>query len=250
VTRNRAPHLFATLLAFSLGCSGAATPTPRTAAGPVAAAHRDSPAPDPLGNDGWEQIRDEDGVLVWRKEIPGSPVVAFRGEGDIDAPIVVVASILMDLEHSNEWISRLVEARVLERRADGEYLTYSHLGAPFIVSDRDFVNLVDIDFAPPDRIKFNVHSVEDPKGPVTRFVRGKMLHSSFELDREAPDRTHVRCEIHADPMGDVPKWVVNHFQKGWAYTTITQLRVQADKPGIAERAPAIRELLAKHGFTM
>jgi hypothetical protein len=34
----------------------------------------------------WERVRTEDGIVVSRKEVPGSPFVAFRGEGDVDAP--------------------------------------------------------------------------------------------------------------------------------------------------------------------
>jgi hypothetical protein len=196
----------------------------------------------------WEKIRDEDGIVVFRREIEGSPVVAFRGEGIVNAPIARVALVQMNLERGNEWIDRLKEARVIEARSDSEFLTYSHVGAPPLVSDRDFVNQVKVDFDPPNRIKYNLHSVEDPKGPPTAGVRGKLLHSSFELTVVGPEQTRVVCEIHADPKGSLPKWVVNQFQKGWAFKTISGLRKQAQKTDLTERAPQIRDLLARNGF--
>ena len=198
----------------------------------------------------WEKIREEDGILVFRREVEGSPVVAFRGEGEINAPIARVALVQMNMERGPEWIERMKEGRVLEARSDKEFLTYSHIGAPPLVSDRDFVNQVQIDYDPPSRIKFNIHSVEDPKGPPTAGVRGKLIHSSFELTALAPDRTRIVCEIHADPKGALPKWVVNQFQKGWAFKTISRMRQQVQKGDLIERAPQIRDLLARNGFSL
>jgi hypothetical protein len=239
------------VLALGVSCGAPASPPPQTAPPPVlTAAPGDAPpapAADPLA--GWEKIRDEDGIVVHRKEVEGSPLVAFRGEGVIDAPIARVAIVQMDLEHAPEWIDRLVEARVLEVRSDAEYVTYSHVGAPVVVSDRDFVNRATIEFAPPDRIKFNLQSVDDPPGPKTSYVRGKLLHSSFELTALDPSHTRIVCEIHADPRGSLPKWVVNLFQKGWAYKTIMQLRKQVTRPDVVDRAPRHREVLQRNGFS-
>src|SRR5262249_36162634 len=48
---------------------------------------------------GWERLRTKDGIVVSRKEIAGRPFVAFRGEGDVDAPIRAVADVLVDVPH-------------------------------------------------------------------------------------------------------------------------------------------------------
>jgi hypothetical protein len=250
----RSTLLTLTLL-LSLGCGASGgTPAPHTPSSSPptegAAGGNDGQAPASGAQDDWEKIRDEDGIVVFRKEVEGSPVVAFRGEGEIQAPLGRVALIQMNMERANEWIDRMKEARVLEARTEEEFITYSHIGAPPLVSDRDFVNQVRIEYDPPRRIKFNIHSVEDPKAPPTAGVRGKLLHSSFEFTAVAPDRTRVVCEIHADPMGSLPKWVVNQFQKGWAFRTISQMRKQAQKSDLAERAPQIRDLLQRRGFSL
>ena len=39
----------------------------------------------------WERIGDDDGIAVYRREVPGSPIVAFKGEGIVDASILRVA---------------------------------------------------------------------------------------------------------------------------------------------------------------
>ena len=243
---------FALLLA--VGCASSPAPGPSlapttTTTDPATGAPVQAPnGPTPASEGNWEKIREEDGITVFREEIEGSPVVAFRGIGDIEGPIARVALILMDLNHHNEWVDRIVDARVLKYYSDAEYLTYSHLGAPPFVSDRDFVNKTTILYAPPDHLKISIHSVDDPLGPKTEHVRGKLLHSSFDLQALGPNKTHLVCEIHADPMGSLPKFAVNYFQKNWAFVTFTKLRKQMTRPGLAERAPDVRDILGRQGF--
>lgn len=205
-----------------------------------------TPVADPL--EGWDKIRDEDGIIVHRKEVDGSPLVAFRGEGVIDAPIARVAVVQMDLAHTPEWIERMKEARPLELIADNKFITYSHIGAPPLVSDRDFVNEVNVEYAPPSKIVYRIHGVEHPQAPKSGYVRGQLLHSSFEFTAVEPNKTRVICEIHADPKGSLPKSVVNLFQKGWAFKTISKMREQVKRPDVVDRAPQIKELLARNGF--
>ncbi len=233
----------------SAGCAtshGASSHDAAVAHAPASDAPGLAPTPDPLA--GWEKIRDEDGIVVHRKEIEGSPLVAFRGEGIVAAPIAEVALVQMDLAHTPEWIERLKDARVLEVTSDTRFVTYSHLGAPILVSDRDFVNEVNIEYSPPSKIVFHIHGVESDKAPSKGNVRGVLMHSRFELTAVEGGSTRVVCEIHADPKGLLPKSVVNLFQRGWAYKTLTHMREQVKRPDVVERAPEIKALLERNGF--
>jgi hypothetical protein len=247
----KSPRAFLLVISLAIGCGGpppAASPSNGPNGQPAGAGGTEQ-APGGNPDEGWEKIREEDGITVFRKEVEGSPLVAFRGEGEIDAPIARVALIQMDIAHGTEWVEKMVDARVIEIKSDAEYLTYSHIGAPPLVTDREFVNQVKVDFTAPTHIKFNLHSVEDPRAPATDYVRGALLHSSFDLTAVSPTKTRIVCEIHADPKGSLPKFVVNIFQKNWAFNTITRLRKQTVKEGVIERAPQIKEILTRQGFT-
>ena len=67
------------------------------------------------------EIDDDDGIVVYRREIPGSPVIAFKGEGDINASILRVASVLVDTSRATEWIDSLTECKTLKQIGEGEY---------------------------------------------------------------------------------------------------------------------------------
>lgn len=183
---------------------------------------------------GWQRIRSEDGILVSRKEVAGSPFVAFRGEGDVSAPVLSVAAVLVDVPREQEWMDSVVEARILRKVSDTEYILYSHLGTPPTMSDREFVTDVTIAIdVPSQSVTVKMHSVDDASAPKTGYVRAVLTDSSFVLTPANGGKgTHVVAEVHCDPKGSIASWIVNLFQRGWGYNTIRSLRKQVAKPGI------------------
>lgn len=184
-------------------------------------------------NTGWEKSGDDDGILSERKELPGNPVIAFRGAGVIDAPILRVASVLVDNKRAQEWVDSLTEARTLKKISLTEYVEYDHIGTPFVLKDRDFVLYTKIEANKTAKTLFlGLRSIDDTSAPKTDYVRGQMSNSYYFLRAIDDTHTYMIAEIHADPMGAVPKWIVNLFQKGWAHNTFVSLRKQVAKNDI------------------
>jgi hypothetical protein len=197
----------------------------------------------------WETLRTEDGIQVARRVVPGSPFVAFRGEGDVDAPLLLVGSVLVDIDRDHEWIDSVAEARVLRQVSRTEYVTYSHVATPPTMSDRDFVMDVTIEPDAATRsLVVRMHSVDDPSAPKTSYVRGNMRESTFTLTSiDGGKRTHVVAEVHCDPKGSIASWIVNLFQKSWGYNTLHALRAQLTKKDIAVH-PLLSAVLEEKGF--
>jgi hypothetical protein len=193
---------------------------------------------------GWQKIDDSDGIVVYRREVPGSDVIAFKGEGVVNAPPVRVASVVFDTSRATEWIDSLVEARVVRRTSDTEYVEYDHFAMPFVIKDRDFVTLNRMEYDPARKtITIRLRSVSDPAAPATSHVRGTVISSTFVLTPTADGKaTLVSGDVHCDPAGAIPKWLVNMFQKDWPHTTLQKLRAQVAKPNIVENA-AVRRLV-------
>jgi hypothetical protein len=198
---------------------------------------------------GWEQIRSESGIVVWRKDVTGSSLVAFKGEGVIDAPLLLVGSVLVDTARSPEWVDSLKESRILRKVSESEYITYTHIKTPIVMKDRDFVTDTQLEVDPAQKkLWIKLHSVNDPLAPHTSYVRGELLNSSFELTSiDNGKRTRVVTEIHCDPKGSVADWIVNLFQKGWPYNTLQSLRAQVIKSDVAVH-PRLKAVLEEKGF--
>jgi hypothetical protein len=246
-TRTRAAFVILIAMAAPfLTTSSYAEPTaPPPAAVPPASPPSATPAPAIT----WSKIRDEDGIVAYRGEVAGSSLLAMRGEATVDASIIKVANVLVDVQRAPEWMENMAEVRPLRRLGEGELVVYSHIKTPFILKDRDFVTKSKLELVPESKqIRISVRSIDDPLAPPTSYVRGHIMNSSFVLTSVEGDKTRITAEIHTDPKGAIPNWIVNHFQKNWAFNTLTRLRKQAAKSDIKDQ-PRLREAMVAKGWT-
>ena len=197
----------------------------------------------------WERFDEDDGIAVFRREVPGSPIIALRGEGVVNAPILRVTSVLADTSRATEWIDRLAEVKVVRKLSDNEYVHWTHIDTPIVLKDRDFVYAIKLELDPAHKkVMLNYHSVYDSGAPKTDYIRGEFKYGTFTLTSiEGGKKTHVLAEVLADPKGSVAKWIVNLFQKSWPHKTIASLRRQVAKPDIKD-APRLKELLTQKGY--
>lgn len=199
----------------------------------------------------WEEVSRDDGIIVHRQEIEGNDVLAFRGEGVIDASVAKVASVLVDTSRKREWTPRLVEVRDVRQISPDERVEYHHTASGFFaVRDRDFVMHAKADYdTRNNKLSFHLKSTTDPLAPPDEDkIRGEMHRGLFVLtpsqDRK---KTHLVIEIHVDPKGSVPKWLVNLFQKHWPRKMIENIQKQATRSDVADHVKAKAVFLDQNG---
>jgi START domain len=197
----------------------------------------------------WEKFDEDDGIAVFRREVPGSPIIALRGEGVVNAPILRVASVLIDTARAPEWIDSLAETKIVRKLNDDEQIEWDHITTPVILKDRDFVFDIKLELNPGGKqVLLNYHSVYDSGAPKTDYVRGEFTYGTFTLTSiEGGKKTRMLCEVLADPKGSIAKWIVNLFQKDWPHKTIASLRNQVAKPDIKDQ-PRLKNMLAAQGY--
>jgi hypothetical protein len=182
----------------------------------------------------WIQTSEGDRIRTFKRDIPGSAIIALRGEGVVDAPIIRVVSVILDYRRATEWVDSLEEARVVRMLSANEFVEYDHVGTPpIIMADRDFVcrGRIQVDLIH-QTFTLQLWPTTDPAVPVGSYVRGT-LRALWKL-RAIDDgkSTQVDAELEGDPKGGVAKWLVNFFQKGWPRNTLESLREQVAKPDI------------------
>lgn len=188
----------------------------------------------PVGPDGWEQISDKEGVRVFRHSVPGSPLKSMKGVGVVDAPVATVALVLLDDARAAEWVDSLAESRVVRMVSPHEYVEYNHVSMPWPVHDREFVTHVQLsgDVATQTAIIRASPATNENVAPRPKIIRGE-LTSYYELKAvDGGKRTLLSIELHSDPKGSIPAWVVNLFQKDWARETMRGIRKQVKKPDL------------------
>src|SRR5690606_30416294 len=178
-------------------------------------------------SDGWVEIGNDNGITVYRKDLPGSDVVSFRGETVIAAKAEDVFSILADNDLAPKWIPLVAGKKVLKQLSETRRLEYTHIAMPWPLTDRYFVNNAEVTYLPDGRIKAFIQSVDSPEFVDADKVLGHLHYSEFLLTPiDGGNNTYMRVEINSDPKGLIPKWMVNMTQKTWPIKFFTGLREQ------------------------
>ena len=182
----------------------------------------------------WELTGEKNGIKTFRREMPGSPIVAFRGEGTIDAPLEKVVSVLLNSARATEWVDSLESCKILRHQGPHSHVEYHHIGTPFVMKDREFVSKVTTEIDPKSKtFRLRYQPTEDALAPKTDYVRGELTDSSYTLQSiDGGTRTRAEIEIFADPKGLVAKWIVNFFQSSWPQNTLEAMRKESARADI------------------
>ena len=188
---------------------------------------------------GWEVLGTTDGVEVARKSVAGSSLFAFRGEADVDIPIGVLAEVLWRDGLGVEWVDMMILSERVELVNEDTKIVHQGYELPWPISNRDYVMEEAATFDPVTKtFTLQFKSVQHASMPVLDgYVRAKAYRTFWRLKaNDTPGSTHVEVEVHTDPMGLLPAWLINMIQKDWPSTTITNLTKRAKKGDIGTHA--------------
>lgn len=176
----------------------------------------------------WKEILNKDGIKVFSREVPGSHILAFKGVAEVNADIMTVINAINDKSRHKEWIPRLSDSSTLKSISSFERVDYTHLTAPWPVSDRDIVYEIKIEIAEnKNRAIIKMHSVKYPDmPPKKRIVRANLLESTYILTSLDKKKTLIESEFYGNLNGWIPPWFANFVQKSWPYETLKNLRKQ------------------------
>tara|TARA_B100001094_G_scaffold205327_1_gene199245 strand:- start:147 stop:902 length:756 start_codon:yes stop_codon:yes gene_type:complete len=183
----------------------------------------------------WELISTADGVKVYRKEVKGSNMFAFKGVMTANVHFARVARVFSTSKLRRTWVDRWAADKDLKVHNSKERTYYIRFGLPWPVSDRDYVLNTKATLDVKRRIMTaRIRSVNFPGyGPKSCCVRGKVVGTFYKFEAlPGAEKTRLTVEVQTDPRGLLPAWLVNLIQKKWPYKTLTGLVRAAKKPNI------------------
>ncbi len=179
----------------------------------------------------WETLSVEDGFTTQRKVVPGSDMFAFRGEMVTDISIAELMTVFLDTERRKDWVDKFQSSNDLSIDGEFEKTYYIRFDLPFPITDRDYVlNAVGkIDEA--NRVVTTlIKSVDHDKKPADDCcVRANALGTFYRFAQLPNGKTKLEVEVHTDPKGSLPSWLVNVIQKSWPRKTLQALVREARK---------------------
>lgn len=195
----------------------------------------------------WEKIFTQDGIDIFKQDVPGTSVLRFKGQGILNQDILSIFAVLFEPDRKKEFIENCEEFQVLRVMDKDTSIAYTRIGSPFVfISNRDIVMKSKIQFD--NNLKtitaffseMNNFDKKVPKGT----VRMKTLRGKWVLKSLSDNKTHVTYEVESDPGGLLPKWLVNLASKRLPFKTIKKLEQQASRDKVFDEA----KVLAKYMF--
>ncbi|MEL6547042.1 MAG: START domain-containing protein, partial [Myxococcota bacterium] len=158
----------------------------------------------------WELVEQDDELQVWTRERAGSDYEEIRARILLNASAEKTWTVLDDVERYQEFMPRLVEARVLERVGDRVLYQYQKIDPP-VLAVRDCVMRIEISRTPGRYVrKFRAshHPLSPPLDDET--VRLSVFEGEWRVEALGPNRSALVYQVHADPGGRVPSWLSNY----------------------------------------
>ena len=219
------------LVAVVLGLSGIVGMLDAQVSGVAWAQPSPEAAPAPAYGP-WQWVRGDNGVAVHRRTVAGSPLHEFRGVGTIYAPIAAVLGVLNDTEHRLEWMKEAAAQVLVQQVSESTVLFYSRTKAPWPASDRDAVLRATTTFdTQKNVVRIEIDSVEHPAWPPQKgVVRMPTLRGHWYFwPEKGGEYTKAEYQVHANPGGSLPDWIINMVSKSIPHSTIVHLREQVKR---------------------
>ena len=172
----------------------------------------------------WELVKDENGIKVYLRTIPGSEIKEFKGVTNINSSLDSIVAVLDDTEACAKWVHNCKDPAKLSEISFNEGYVYQVIDFPFPVKDRDIIlHSVMTQKADTKEVTVQLNAVPDYI-PETKNVRIKKSNGFYLLKPLPGGSTEVTWQHHTEPGGHVPKWLVNSLLVDTPFKTLNNLR--------------------------
>ncbi len=179
----------------------------------------------------WQLQKDKNGIRVFTRSVEASPVLEFRAETEIHAPLGTVTSFYEQVERLTQWFYRCKEAQLLKEVSADESLVYFAADLPWPLSDRDGIyrRLKTVDTAT-GVVSYQLSAANDRYPAQEGRVRVEFLDAEWRFTPQPKGMTRVYYRMHTSAGGFIPVAIVNRFTVSLPFKTLRKLRSILESP--------------------
>ena len=159
----------------------------------------------------WELKKEEDGIKVYLREVEGSKIQEYKAEAILKGKVSSYIAVMKDVNSYAELYEHTKEVRLINEN-DTFHVHYLVTDTPWPVKDRDAVysstysqhydtKLVRID------MKIETGYVDENDD----YVRMEKADGYWLFYQIEPNKVEITYQMHAEPGGSIPNWVINMF---------------------------------------
>ena len=171
----------------------------------------------------WTLKRTGDEMWVYTRDKVGSEIKEVRLVMEVEASIDDINQVLNDASLQTEWVYRCEKAKDLGGDIDTGWYYYSRISMPWPMDDRDLVAKV-VGSQKEEHYQSRSTAAPDYRPHLDDCIRITNFNVRTMYRELDARRTEMTYEIHSEPGGAVPSWLVNMFVDKGPVETMTKLR--------------------------
>jgi hypothetical protein len=174
----------------------------------------------------WElEVHDEDNdVQVFTRTVENSPLKEFKGVTHIKGNVSSLVALLQDTEASTSWMHNVIKFEVMDSPSDTENVIYTVNKTPWPVTDRDAYIRSVMSANKLGVVTSSIMGVADYAEKNDDYIRMPELVGSWVFTPMAEGMVEVVYQVHANPGGSLPDWMVNAIVVETPLETLLNLR--------------------------
>ncbi len=174
----------------------------------------------------WElEALDEDkDISVYTRTVEGSPLKEFKGVTHIKADVNAFVALLRDADVATDWMHNVIDFNVMESPSDTESVVYTVNKTPWPVTDRDAYVRSVMTATEAGVVTSSITAEPAFKEANDDYIRMPELKGSWVFTPQSDGIVEVVYQVHANPGGSLPDWLVNNIVVETPMNTLSNLQ--------------------------
>jgi hypothetical protein len=173
----------------------------------------------------WTLVREQDGIKVWTRKIADSPIAQSLATVTVESKLSPVVALILDANNEHYWIDSVDRSKTLQQISATKSYNYTLSNAPWPVSDRDAVVLTEASQDPVTYVvQIRSHATPGKLPKRKGVIRIKIVDSLWTLTPQPGGKVQISYQVHSDPGGRLPAWLINSVITDQPFNTLKNLR--------------------------
>lgn len=175
-----------------------------------------------IAQDAWGLQKDAQGIKIYTRAIPDSPIKEYRAITVLNSPL---HKVLFELLNAPQYTEDCAAGQsfYVSPRGKSQHVFYVRKELPWPVKNRDIVTLLTVEHISATKVKLHLESLPDGIPEKEKTIRIKKL-MGFWLLEEENGKTMVTQQLHINPEGSLPSFITNTLLIKGPFKTFSQLQ--------------------------
>lgn len=159
----------------------------------------------------WELKKEKDGVKVYLRDVEGSDIQEYKAVAILEGQVSSFIAVMKDVDAYPELYRHTKEVKLISEN-DTFHVHYMATNTPWPVKDRDAVySSTYSQHYNTKLVRIDMKTEQGYMKPNDDYVRMEKANGFWLFDQVDPNKVEVVYQMHAEPGGSIPTWVINMF---------------------------------------